>query len=66
MIKYLLMAVLFTISCVSSERKEAKVLYEKAVQEYDGGKRKTYFKEMVDKYPNTEYSKYSKIGDLMI
>lgn len=59
------MAVLLTVSCVSSERKEAKVLYEKAVQEYDGGKRKTYFKEMVDKYPNTEYSKYSKIGDLV-
>ncbi len=59
------MAVLLTVSCVSSERKEARVLYEKASQEYDGGKRKIYFKEMADKYPNTEYSKYSKIGDLV-
>ena len=34
MIKYLLMAVLLTVSCVSSERKEARVLYEKAGLEF--------------------------------
>lgn len=65
MIKYLLMAVLFTLSCVSTERKEARALYEKASQENDDEKRKIYYKEILDKYPTTEYGKFTLILDLL-
>jgi tetratricopeptide (TPR) repeat protein len=65
MIKYLLMVVLLTLSCISAERKEARVLYEKASQENDDEKKKIYYKEILDKYPTTEYGKFSLIWDLL-
>lgn len=59
------MAVLFTISCVSTERKEARVLYEKAGLENDDEQKKIYYKEILDKYPATEYGKISLVLDLV-
>ena len=45
MMKYLLMAVLLIINCVSSERKEARILYEKASQENNDDKNLEAFVE---------------------
>lgn len=59
------MAVLLIINCVSSERKEARILYEKASQENNDDKKENYYKEILGKYPATEYGKWTLIRDLL-